>query len=55
MKNLMNEGCNTNIISASFVNRNRKYMKIIDKDVKIARFNEGPTELSLGILMNAEV
>lgn len=54
-KILKHDGCNKNIISTDFVIRNRKYLKILDKNLQINHSSEGFTERTLGIVINVEV
>lgn len=48
-------GCNTNIISTEFVNRNRNYMKIFNKKLQIDHSNDQITATTPGIVIDAEV
>lgn len=54
-KILKDDGWNTNIISVDFVSRNKKLFKIMEKSLQIDHSNKGLSEVTPGIVLDAEV
>lgn len=52
---LKDDGCNTNVISRNFVQRNRKHLHIQNSDSKIIHSNRDFVEESIEVVINATI